>query len=175
MDPRHDQLEVTEEHPRGFRARALAQAHPFSPAANRYLNRMVARERTSQPQAEIGIWAGQGLTAGYCLRRVEEVEVLGRRLDETDGESDDLEERATAIAAGIRTTGAEHHFLLEETVVIDELDQMIAGEIDRRLDHWRGTVSDEAWSELEEYIAWWVVKGYALRIAETARRPEGEI
>ena len=36
-----------------------------------------------------------------------------------------------------------------------------------RLDHWRESIDDKAWTEMEEYITWWVVKGYALRVAET--------
>lgn len=150
-----------------FKVRALAQAHPFSPGASRYLNKVVARERTTQPQAEIGMWAGNGLTVGYCLRKIEEVETAGV-LDEVHPSDFEVTDRtASDIAAAIRTTGAEHLFMMPEDEVIATLDELIAGEIDRRLDHWRGTVTDETWKELEDYIAWWVVKGYALRIVET--------
>lgn len=151
---------------RTFRARALAQAHPLSPGASRYLNETVARERLSQPQAEIGIWAGYALTAGYCLRRVEEVEALGEVRTPVNDEL--LEQRAADIAARIRTSVTEGIHLLPEADIVADLDDLIAGEIERRLDHWRDTVSPETWRELEEYIAWWTIKGYALRIAETA-------
>ncbi len=148
---------------RVFRTRALAQAHPLSPGAHRYVNRIVARERTGQPQAEIGIWAGHALTVGYCLRRVTEpgpAEVVA-------DDFDTLDQAASELAAAIRTTGAEHLHVIPEAEVIDLLDQIIGGEIERRLDHWKGTVDEETWGELEEYIAWWVVKGYALRAVET--------
>lgn len=150
-----------------FKARALAQAHPLSPSAERYVNRVVARERTTQPQAEIGIWAGNGLTVGYCLRRIEEVEVTGERMDATDLVFDVADARASDVAASIRTDAPDGTFLMSEETIVRTLDELIAGEIDRRLDHWKGTVSTDTWAELEEYIAWWVVKGYALRIAET--------
>lgn len=150
-----------------FRARALAQAHPFSSGAQRYVNRIVARERASQPQAEIGIWAGNGLIAGYCLRRIEEVDVQGERSDTNDLDFDELDAEATRIGEAIRTDSPDDLFLLNEATVIETLDDLIHGEIDRRLDHWKGTVADETWRELEDYIAWWVIKGYALRVAET--------
>ncbi len=152
---------------RVFRARALAQAHPFSPGASRYVDRTVARERTSQPQAEIGIWAGHALTVGYCLRRVAEGDAIDGTLEPVVDDFDRLDAAASELAAAIRTTGAEHLHHLPEKQIIADLDAMIAGEIERRLDHWKGTVDDDTWRELEEYVAWWVVKGYALRAVET--------
>jgi hypothetical protein len=157
---------------RTFRARALAQAHPLSAGAHRYVNSMVARERLSQPQPEIGTWAGYALTAGYCLRRVEEVEVLGHVPESRIEDPAILDRRAVSIAAQIRTSGAEGHYLIDEDELVAELDGLIGSEIERRLDDWRDTVTPEVWSELEDYIAWWTIKGYALRIAETA--PDGE-
>ncbi len=152
---------------RVFRARALAQAHPLSPGAHRYVNRVVARERTSQPQAEIGIWAGHALTTGYCLRAVSEADGLEDRLEPVVDDFDILERASSGLAAAIRTTGAEHLHHLPEPVIVADLDEIIAGEIDRRLDHWKGTVDEATWRELEEYVAWWVIKGYALRAVET--------
>lgn len=156
-----------------FRVRALAQAHPLSPAASRYLNQVVARERTTQPQAEIGMWAGNGLMIGYCLRKLEEVEVADAPSDVRPLTFLEADEQASNTAAAIRTTGAEAIYLMDERAVIEALDELIEGEIDRRLDHWKGTVSLETWKELEEYIAWWVVKGYALRVVETATPENG--
>lgn len=149
------------------RARALAQTHPFSPRAYRYLNHIVARERTEQPVPDIGIWAGHALTVGYCLRRVEESQT-GRRPDPGSAASlpDDLDQAATRVAAAIRTEGADPYLLLPEEQVVAALDRMIAGEVDRRLSHWTGTVDEDSWRELEEYLAWWVIKGYGLRVAD---------
>jgi len=152
---------------RTFRARALAQAHPLSPGANRYVNDVIARERESQPQPEIGMWAGYALTNGYCLRRVEEAEMLDDPPQPKTGDSQALEQRATDIAGRIRTSGAERLHLTSEADIVADLDDLIAGEIERRLDDWRDAVSAETWHQLEEYIAWWTIKGYALRIAET--------
>lgn len=156
-----------------FKVRALAQAHPLSAGASRYLNKVVARERTNQPQPEIGLWAGNGLIVGYCLRKLEEFQVLGEHADEHSMSFEDTERAASETAAAIRTDGTGPVFLMPENDVVEALDELIEGEIDRRLDHWKGTVSDETWRELEEYIAWWVVKGYALRVVETIHEIHG--
>ena len=149
-----------------FQARALAQAHPLSSSAHRYVNRIVARERASQPQPEMGLWAGNAITIGYCLRKLEEVESSGTPHEITALEFDDADSIASRIASQIRTSEPDV-FLLDSDSIVDSLDELIAGEIDRRLDHWKGTVNSETWAELEEYIAWWVIKGYALRVAES--------
>lgn len=152
---------------RTFRARALAQAHPLSPAATRYVTDVVARESVSQPQPEIGVWAGYALTNGYCLRRVEEAETLPDAPRLLIEDSQILDRRAVDIAGRIRTSGAERLHLVPEADIVSDLDELIAGEIERRLDDWRDTVPTETWRQLEEYIAWWTIKGYALRVAET--------
>jgi hypothetical protein len=151
-----------------FRARALAQAHPFTSLAQRYLNRIVGEQRASQPLPEIGTWAGAALTGGYCLRRVEEDEA-GLTLEassEVDIDLDRLDEVAVRVAADVRT-GAGDHSLVDDERVVAALDRLVHTEVDKRLEHWRDSVDDKAWAELEEYLTWWVVKGYALRVAET--------
>lgn len=153
-----------------FRARALAQAHPLSATAKQFLDRAVAVQRTSQPLPEIGIWAGAALLHGYCLRRVEEDEAglcpdpPGEEAADLDG----LDAAATAIAADLRTGDPAQHLLAEEERIFAALNRIIASEVERRLDHWRDTIDERAWAELEEYVTWWVVKGYALRVAETS-------
>jgi len=152
-----------------YRARALAQAHPLTTLARQYLDRSVAQQRTSQPIPEIGIWAGAAAIGGYCLRRVEETEA-GLDLtvtDEAPPELGALEETTTHIAAELRSEGGGGHLLGEEERTIEALDRIIASEVSRRLDHWKDDVDQAAWDELEEYLTWWVVKGYALRVAET--------
>lgn len=149
-----------------FRARALGQSHPFSPRVYRYVNGVVNRERERQPAPDIGIWCGHAITAGYCLRCVEEDD------SELDPRScavelpADLDEAANHIAAAIRTDGAEPFLLYPEPHLVAALDRMIAGEIERRLDQWGEDVDDRAASQLAEYLAWWTVKGYALRVAD---------
>jgi hypothetical protein len=151
-----------------YNARALAQAHPFTPLAKRYVDKAIAEQRTSQPVPEIGVWAGHALTVGYSLRRVEENDA-GLRL-EPGGELpalDSLDEEATRIAAELRTDDSGGHLLGDDASIVEALDRIIGSEVDRRLDHWRDSIDEKAWAELEEYITWWVVKGYALRVAET--------
>ncbi len=151
-----------------FEARALAQSHPLTPLAKRYIDRAVADQRLSQPINEIGIWAGYALTNGYCLRRVEE-NAAGLVLapgEDIEGDLDRLDEEAGRIAADLRIDRGTRHIIGDEEEVIAALDHIIAGEVERRLDHWRDSVDDAAWAELEEYITWWAVKGYALRAAE---------
>ena len=152
-----------------YRARALAQAHPLTPLAKRFIDRAVEEQRTSQPMAEIGIWAGAALLSGYCLRRVEETEAgLDLAPDEdSQPELDRLDEESTRIAADLRTDEAATHLLSDDDRVIDALDRIIASEVARRLDNWKDDVDQAAWGELEEYLTWYVVKGYALRVAET--------
>jgi hypothetical protein len=155
-----------------YQARALAQAHPLTALAQRYLDRAVAHERTSQPVPEIGIWAGAAMLNGYCLRRVEE-EDRSIHLEVADVDSDDLpdldrlDEVAVSVAAEMRSEGGGGHVLADEEAVVEALDRLVYSEVQRRLDHWRESIDDKAWGELEEYLTWWVVKGYALRVAET--------
>ncbi|MDP8975074.1 MAG: hypothetical protein M3N28_01645 [Actinomycetota bacterium] len=151
-----------------FEARTLAQGHPLTPLAKRYVDRAVAQQRLDQPIVEIGIWAGYALTNGYCLRRVEE-HAAGLVLAAAEGvdlDLDRLDEEAVRVAADLRGADAGRHILGDEEETIAALDSIIAGEVERRLDHWRDSVDETAWAELEEYIAWWAVKGYALRVAE---------
>src|SRR5215210_6026320 len=125
-----------------YRARALAQAHPLTALARRYLDAMVARERTSQPVPEIGIWAGGALLNGYCLRRVEEEE-NGVHLEapSVDGgaaatlpDLDRLDEVAVGIAADLRTDGAGGHILGDEPTLVEALDRLVFSDVQRRLD-----------------------------------------
>lgn len=148
------------------KANALAQTHPFGDAAYRYVGAMVARERSSQPVEELGTWAGHALTAGYCLRRVEE-DRLGRRLDVLpEGLPEDLDLAVRHVAGLIRTAGAEPYLLTSEAELVTLMDRMIGSEIERRVGHWRDDVTEEHLAEVTEYLAWWVIKGYALRAIE---------
>jgi hypothetical protein len=156
------------------RARSLAQGLPLSEEANRFLNRAVAEERLRQPYPDIGIWAGHALTVGYALRRVEEEDTAPKTLP------DDPDRASNLVAEAIRSgdparSGA--YLRYPEEKVIEALDRIIAGEIDRRLSHWEDTIDPQTWEELENYIAWWVIKGYAMRVAEevlAARSPAHE-
>jgi hypothetical protein len=152
-----------------YRSRALAQAHPLTTLARQYVDRSVADQRTSQPIPEIGIWAGAAAIGGSCLRRVEETEAGLEFEAAQEGlpDLDALEEATSTIAAELRSEGAGGHLLGDEDRTIEALDRIIAAEVSRRLDHWKDDVDQAAWAELEEYLTWWVVKGYALRVAET--------
>jgi hypothetical protein len=175
-----------------YRARALAQAHPLSKLARQYLDWAVAGQRTSQPLPEIGIWAGSGLLEGYCVRRVEEEDLGmagGSGSDQAatattmkNGDSavpgpsptlEELDEAATRIAAQVRSDPSQvpegawgHPEPADEERLIEVLNRIVASQVSNRLSHWRDSIDDTAWAELEEYLAWWVVKGYALRVAE---------
>jgi hypothetical protein len=151
-----------------YRARALAQSHPLTRLAGRYVEKVTGEQRISQPIVEIGIWAAGALIDGYCLRRVEEDDA-GFTLSAVEGadiELAALDEEAGRIAAEVRT-GAGDYLLGDDGRTVSALDRMVHAQVDRRLDHWRDSIDEKAWGELEEYLTWWVVKGYALRIAET--------
>lgn len=193
-----------------FRARALAQAHPLTPLASRYVKRAANQEQASQPLSEFGVWAVGALVDGYCLRRVEEEEdgteapspggddgrfrngtCLGPPHDPVAGRPaphqaagdwsqldaigpldpidplDRLDEVSSRIASQLRvglSTGDDAFDHEERTVAA--LDRLVASAVERRLDHLRDDVDGEAWIELGQYLTWWVVKGYALRVAE---------
>ena len=153
-----------------FRSRALAQSHPLTALAKRLVDREVAEQRSAQPMAEIGMWADAAFTAGYCVRRVEEVDaglMLEPQQSGSDPDLEELDETASRIAADIRTDSWEALRLGDPDRTVSALDHIIHTDVQRRLDHWRDEVDEKAWAELEEYITWWVVKGYAVRVAET--------
>lgn len=144
-----------------FRARALAQAHPLSAAVQRIVNRAVADEGRAQPLQEAGVWAGAALTQGYCLRKVEEA-LTGIASETEQGLAvgdDELERIAAEVAADLRQGSGDD-------VTVAALDLLVGSQVEHRLDQWRDEVDASAWHELEQYLTWWVVKGYALRRAE---------
>jgi len=155
---------------RAYKARALAQAHPLTRLANRFRNRAVAEQELEQPMVELARWAGEALLKGYCLRKVAEqdagggVEELG---DDTD--LDVLGERAAAIADDLRGGDPAPHLLGEADLTFTALDRIITSELSSRSDNYRGAVDAAGWQQFEEYIAWWAVRGYALRAAEAAQ------
>jgi len=155
---------------RAYKARALAQAHPLTPLATRFRKRAVAQEELDQPMVELARWAGEALLKGYCLRKVEEqdagvgLEVAG---DETD--LDALEARAADIAGDLRAGDPAPHLLGDAQLTFEALDRIITSELSSRSDNYREAVDDAGWQQFEEYIAWWAVRGYALRAAEAAQ------
>ncbi|MDE0805546.1 MAG: hypothetical protein OSA99_19775 [Acidimicrobiales bacterium] len=152
-----------------FRARALAQAHPLSPAAKSLIDRISREEAESQPLPEFGPWAASAMLAGYCLRTVEEdraghdasgaVSVDAASLDALDSSAD-------GVAEALRNGDEATVVLADVDEVITTLDGLIASEIERRVDPWREEVGADSWRMFEDYIAHWTVKGYAIRTAE---------
>lgn len=153
-----------------FRARALGQAHPFSPRGYRQRNALVTQERAAQPSEELGVWAGHAITVGYCLRVVEEDDAGVRDAGLGPPPASlpaDLDEATDHIAHLVRTEGAEPYLLSDEAHLVDVLDRVIAGEIERRLgEREQSSLDDATWEQMEEYLAWWTIKGYALRVAD---------
>ena len=160
-----------------FTARALAQTHPMTEASHRYRQECLEDERRRQPVTELADWATTALLVGYCLRRSEEQRVDGGQPGaavstsgqigaavSTGGEID--LERVTALSESLRVGDAGSVSLLAADVTIAALDQIIATELDKRREHLREQLDDASWSELEDYIAWWVIHGYALRASE---------
>ena len=150
-----------------FTARALAQTHPMTEASHRYRQECLEDERRRQPVTELADWAATALLVGYCLRRSEEQRVDGGEIGAaapTGGEID--LERVTALSESLRVGDAGSVSLLAADVTIAALDRIIATELDKRQEHLREQLDDASWSELEDYIAWWVIHGYALRASE---------
>ncbi len=141
-----------------FRARALAQAHALSGAAQRMMNRAVADEARTQPRPELGAWAGAAFTQGYCLRRVQED---GTVFEDFAPDDDALDRAGTERAAELRTNSAD-------VVTVAALDLIVGSQVEQRVEPWRDEIDDATRLELEQYLTWWVVKGYGVRVAETS-------
>lgn len=179
----------------GFAARALAQTHPMTEAAHRYRQECLETERRRQPVPESADWAATALLVGYCLRRSEEQRVREDQLPaarpaasrhrslprEQRVPADRLAAAATtaggidlenvaALSESLRVGDAASVSLLPADVTVAALDRIIATELDKRREHLREQLDEASWSELEDYIAWWVIHGYALRASERPAR-----
>ncbi len=155
---------------RAYKARALAQAHPLTRTANSFRKRAVAQEEVDQPMVELARWAGEALLKGYCLRRVEEQDAgVASDLAEEGIDLEELEARTTEIAAELRGGDPAPHLLGDADLTFGALDRIITSELSSRADNYRGAVDAAGWRQFEEYIAWWTVRGYALRAAEAAQ------
>lgn len=151
-------------------ARTLAQAHPLTPLASEFVNRSIDEQKASQPSPEVGTWAGACLINGYCLRRVEEIEA-GMVLQVQEGADTDVDRLgadATRIVGELREGSAAAPFLIAEDDVVDALDRIISSEVSRRLDNLRTQIDKAAAAEIEEFLTFFTVQGYALRVAERA-------
>lgn len=177
-----------------FRARALAQTHPLTPTAQRFAERTISRHCRTQPMAESAEWARAALISGYCLRRVEEVQLavsspppghplsgnsptehsappegdLARVVpkepepgDADAGLAEAVEKASAAIYAGELVPGPDAQYR-----TVEALDTLIAREVERRFEAARDIADEQLLAELEEYLTWWTVTGYALRMAE---------
>ena len=151
-------------------ARTLAQAHPLTPLASEFVNRSIEEQKASQPSPEVATWAGSCLINGYCLRRVEEVEagLVLQVQDETGADVDGLAADATRIATELREGAGPGPFLIDDDDVITALDRIIESEVSRRLDNLRNQIDRAAATEIEEFLTFFTVQGYAPRVAERA-------
>jgi len=155
---------------RAYKARALAQAHPLTSLAQRIRARAVSQEELDQPMVELARWAGEALLKGYCLRKVEESYAgAGEGTVEEETDLDVVEARASEIAADLRSGDPGPHLLGEADLTFGALDRIITSELGSRADNYRDSVDPAGWRQFEEYIAWWTVRGYALRAAEATQ------
>lgn len=131
---------------------------------------------TEGDQLESGSGETGGAPAGADSVRAEDAgvkpEPVGAGSEPAGGElvgagSDDLSGAIAAAAESLRAGEAEQVTLLDPAVVVSALDRVIATELDKRQEHLREQLDDAEWSELEDYIAWWTVHGYALRAVES--------
>ena len=154
-----------------FSARALAQSHPFTELAKRLYEVNMEEERKAQP-GDFSIWAGSALTKGYCVRRVEEDEaglvLTGASADSLPPPTE-LEEATIPFIKALQTPDAPLDFLLsEQDHLLEVLDRIIGSEVRNRLDNAPTNLSSRGRMELEDYLTYWVIKGYAVRTAELA-------
>ncbi len=154
-----------------FAARALAQTHAMTEASHRYRQECLEQERRRQPVTELADWAATALLVGYCLRRTEEQRVPDDQLaaaSAPSGDRIDLEQVA-ALSELLRVGDPGRVTLLSCEAIVAALDRIIATELEKRHEHLREQLDEASWSELEDYIAWWVIHGYALRASERPR------
>ncbi len=148
-----------------FTARALAQTHPMTDVAGRYRQQRFEEERQRQPVTELADWAGTALLVGYCLRRAEAATVEPTPAPVSIS-IDDLADRVPGTMDRLRQGDPGDLTLLDASIVIDALDSIISREIEKRHEHLREQLDDDEWAELEHYIAYWVIHGYAVRTIE---------
>ena len=154
-----------------FAARALAQTHPMTEASHRYRQECLEGERRRQPVTELADWAATALLVGYCLRRSEERRVYDGAFTAAASTGDEIDlDHVTALSESLRLGDPGSVSLLPADVTIAALDRIIGTELDKRKEHLREQLDDASWSELEDYIAWWVIHGYALRASERPKR-----
>jgi hypothetical protein len=152
-----------------FAARALAQAHPFTQLAKRLVDSMLEAERKEQP-GDFSIWAGAALTKGYCVRRVEEDDagmVLTGADEEILPDAAEVDAATVPMIKALQTPDAPLDFLIaDEERLLEVLDRVIGSEVRNRLDNAPSNLSSRGRAELEDYLTYWVLRGYALRTAE---------
>lgn len=162
--------EVSDVEQLGFTARALAQTHPMTEAATRHRQAKVDQERLRQPIPELADWAGTALLVGYCLRRAEAATTgVATNLDSPPPA--ELDGLIVTVVDQLRSGDAAGVTIIDAPTLVSALDGLIARELDKRHDNLRDQLDDDAWRELEEYIAHWAVHGYALRAVEEGVRP----
>ena len=155
-----------------YRSRALAQTEPFTRLAREVLDADMAREREAQP-GNFAVWANAAFTKGYCVRKVEEDDVA---ITLAVNEGDDFPTREQVLAVtdeivtALRSEDADisEHMISDEERLFEVLDQVIGSEVRNRADNADSNLSPRARGELEDYLTYWVVRGYALRAAEKA-------
>jgi ABC-type glycerol-3-phosphate transport system substrate-binding protein len=154
-----------------FAARALAQSHPFTQMAKTIADAAVENERKEQP-GDFSIWAGAALTKGYCVRRVEEDDagmVLAGAAADVLPDPKEVEEAAAQFIKALQSPDAPLDFLLaDQEGLLEVLDRVIGSEVRNRLDTAPTNLTSRGRAELEDYLTYWVIRGYALRTAELA-------
>lgn len=157
-----------------YQARALAQTDPWTRAARRHIDRAVAThagEKQEFPK-EFLQWAVAAALKGYSVRVVEEDDA-GYKLSAAEDGPDDSE-LATKVGQVIEVirAGEDGEVTLEAVLLGDEdrtleaLDRVVTSELSTRYNNMSATPNLAQRSEFEEWMAHWVVQGYALRVAE---------
>ena len=157
-----------------YRSRALAQAEVFTPLARQMVMDEITAEREAQP-GNFAVWANAAYTKGYCVRAVEEDDIglaFAPTPEEQRPDRSAVEAATQKIATALRNEDADidAYMISDEGRLFDVLDQIVGSEVRNRLDTVGSEtkMSSRARQELEDYITYWVVRGYALRAAEQA-------
>lgn len=157
-----------------YQARALAQTDPWTRAARRYSETTIGEHVAAGKDLpkEFAQWASAAMLKGYCIRAVEENDAALEVTTEGNTEDDaELARTTTAVVEVVRggedgAVALSAVLLGDEDRLLEALDRIVVSELSTRYNNMSSTPNVAQRSEFEEWMAHWVVVGYALRTAE---------
>jgi len=156
-----------------YQARALAQTDPWTLTARRHSEKAVEGLGAGKDfPKEFTQWATAAMLKGYAVRMVEEDDAgLKVTSEPANADAEGLRTKVGDIVAVVRAGEAEgltldDVLLGDEDRLLEALDRIVGSELSTRYNNMSSAPNLDQQAEFEEWIAHWVVEGYALRAAE---------